>query len=149
MIFMVLNLKISFNGLNLNNCIELIGTSIMQLKTIAFILLVLTSSYLYLTYEPEPTIDTSSMNSFALSQLDVYLSLSEDEKPLFQRAIRFYSYGGVYDSYSEYVDAVIARRESPQDIKFHETAERINGMTGQELLRIYNKENEFQQKVNE
>ncbi|WP_062570598.1 DUF6694 family lipoprotein [Pseudoalteromonas arabiensis] len=112
----------------------------MQLKIIAIILIALTSSYLYLTYEPEPTIDTSSMNSFASSELDVYLSLSEDEKPLFQRAIRFYSYGGVYNSYDELVENVLAKGLSMRDVHFYKNAQKINGMTGSEVLRAYQRD---------
>lgn len=109
----------------------------MQLKSIAFILIALTLSYLYFTYESEPTIDTSSMNSFAFSELDVYLSLSEDERPLFQRAIQFYSYGGLYKSYDELVRSVLARGMTMNEIYFYKNAQKINGMTGKEVLKVY------------
>ena len=109
----------------------------MQLKAIAFILIALTSSYLYLTYELEPTIDTSSMNSFALSELDVYLLLSDSEKPLFKRAMRFYSYGGLYSSYDEFVESVLAKGLTMSDVHFYINAQKINGMTGSEVIRAY------------
>lgn len=109
----------------------------MHLKSIFALLLLLAVGYIYLSYEPELTIDTTSMNSFAWSEYDIYLSLEEHEKPIFIEAIRFYSYGGDYISYSEFIAAVLARGENPQDIKFHENAERINGMTGKEVITVY------------
>ncbi|MFU2508677.1 hypothetical protein [Pseudoalteromonas sp. ASV78] len=73
----------------------------MHLKGIFSLLLLLAAGYIYLSYEPEPSIDTTSMNSFAWSEYDIYLSLEEHEKPIFLEAMRFYKYGGAYDSYSE------------------------------------------------
>ena len=89
---------------------------------------------------PSPTIDTRSDAAFQASMLEVFGSLSEREQHLFVRAITFYTLGGDYGSYDDFAVTTKRAGKRVQDINFTVNASRLDGLTGHEVLKLYEKE---------